>query len=84
MEEWAADRFSEVVQAGTGNIVISNGSDTRNVSVNDTTQVKFNGGRVNITLTTPLQDSSRYTVKLAGGVITDWAGPGENRTRGNA
>lgn len=66
--------FSEVVQAGTGNIVISNGSDTRNVSVDDTTQVKFNGARVSITLTTPLQDSSRYTVKLANGVITDLYG----------
>jgi uncharacterized protein YjiK len=66
--------FDEVVQAGTGNIVISNGSDTRDVSVDDTTQVKFNGGRVSITLTTPLQDSSRYTVKLASGVITDLYG----------
>jgi uncharacterized protein YjiK len=66
--------FSEVVQAGTGNIVISNGSDTRNVSIADTTQVKFNGGRVSIALTTPLQDSSRYTIQLAGGVITDLYG----------
>jgi uncharacterized protein YjiK len=66
--------FNEVVQAGAGNIVFSNGSDTRNVSVNDTTQVKFNGGRVSITLTTPLQDSSRYTVQVAGGVITDLFG----------
>lgn len=66
--------FSEVVQAGTGNIVISDGSDTRNVSVNDTTQIKFNGGRVSITLSTPLQDSARYTVQLAGGVITDLYG----------
>ncbi len=66
--------FSEIVQAGTGNIVISSGSDTRNVSVNDTTQVKFTGGRMTITLTTPLQDSSRYTVQLAAGVITDLFG----------
>jgi uncharacterized protein YjiK len=66
--------FSEVVQAGTGNIVISNGSDTRSVAADDTTQVKFNGGRVSITLTTPLQDSSRYTVQVASGVITDLYG----------
>jgi uncharacterized protein YjiK/methionine-rich copper-binding protein CopC len=66
--------FNEVVQGGTGSIVISNGTDTRNVSVDDTSQVKFNGGRVSITLTTPLQDSSRYTVKLASGVITDLYG----------
>jgi uncharacterized protein YjiK len=66
--------FSEVVQAGTGNIVISNGSDTRNVSIADTTQVKFNGGLVSLSLATPLQDSSRYTVQLASGVITDLYG----------
>ncbi|MBB3182070.1 SdiA-regulated domain-containing protein [Variovorax sp. Sphag1AA] len=66
--------FSEIVQAGAGNIVISNGSDTRNVSIDDTTQVKFNGGRVSITLTTPLQANSRYTVQVASGVITDLYG----------
>ncbi|NML46784.1 nuclease [Ramlibacter sp. G-1-2-2] len=66
--------FSEVVQAGTGNIVISNGTDVRNVSAADTTQVKFNGGRVSITLATALQDNSRYTVQLASGVITDLSG----------
>lgn len=66
--------FNEIVQAGTGNIVISNGSDTRNVSIDDTTQVKFSGGRVSINLTTPLQASSRYTVQVASGVITDLYG----------
>lgn len=66
--------FDEVVQAGSGSIVFSNGSDTRSVAIDDTTQVKFNGGRVSITLATPLQDNSRYTVKLASGVITDLYG----------
>jgi uncharacterized protein YjiK/methionine-rich copper-binding protein CopC len=66
--------FSKIVQPGTGNIVVSNGSDTRNVAINDTTQVKFNGGRLTITFATPLQDSSHYTVQLAGGVITDLYG----------
>jgi len=66
--------FSEVVQAGAGSIVIGNGTDTRTVSIADTTQVRFNGVRVSITLATPLQDSSRYTVQLAAGVITDLYG----------
>ncbi|WP_283147846.1 SdiA-regulated domain-containing protein [Silvimonas soli] len=66
--------FNEIVQAGAGNIVISNGADTRNVSITDTTQVKFSGARMTVTLTTPLQDSSRYTVQLASGVITDLYG----------
>ncbi|HEV7856485.1 MAG TPA: SdiA-regulated domain-containing protein, partial [Herminiimonas sp.] len=66
--------FSEAVQAGTGNIVVSNGSDTRNISIADAAQVKFNGSRVSITLATPLQDSSSYNVQLASGVITDLYG----------
>jgi uncharacterized protein YjiK/methionine-rich copper-binding protein CopC len=66
--------FSKIVQPGAGNIVVSNGSDTRNISVSDTSQVKFNGARMNVTFATPLQDSSHYTVQLAGGVITDLYG----------
>ncbi len=66
--------FGKIVQAGAGDIVISNGTDTRNVSIADTTQVRFNGGRVSITLAAPLQDNSRYTVQVAGGVITDLYG----------
>jgi uncharacterized protein YjiK/methionine-rich copper-binding protein CopC len=66
--------FNEAVQAGSGDIVISNGSDTRNVSITDTTQVKFNGGRVTVTLATPLTDNSSYTVQVASGVITDLSG----------
>jgi len=66
--------FSEVVQAGTGNVVIGNGTDTRTVAIADTTQVRFNGGRVSITLATPLQDNSHYTVQVASGVITDLYG----------
>jgi len=66
--------FDEIVQAGMGNIVISNGSDVRNVSIDDATQIKFAGGRVSISLTTPLQAGSRYTVQVAKGVITDLYG----------
>jgi uncharacterized protein YjiK/methionine-rich copper-binding protein CopC len=66
--------FSKIVQPGAGNVVVSNGSDTRNVAITDTTQVKFNGGRVTINFATPLQAGSRYTVQMAGGVITDLYG----------
>ncbi|WP_233828817.1 SdiA-regulated domain-containing protein [Paraburkholderia sp. ZP32-5] len=66
--------FSKIVQPGSGNIVVSDGSDTRNISVSDTSQVKFNGGRVTITFATPLQNSSHYTMQMAGGVITDLYG----------
>jgi methionine-rich copper-binding protein CopC len=66
--------FSESVQAGSGNIVISNGATTQNVSINDTKQVKVNGSRVSITLATPLQNSSSYNVQIASGVVTDLSG----------
>ncbi|HSD37444.1 MAG TPA: SdiA-regulated domain-containing protein [Rhodocyclaceae bacterium] len=66
--------FNEAVQAGAGSLVISNGSDIRSVSVADTTQVKFNGGKLSITLTSALQDNSSYSVQLAGGVVTDLYG----------
>lgn len=66
--------FNKIVQPGAGNIVVSDGSDTRNISVSDTSQVKFNGGRMTITFATPLQNSSRYTMQMATGVITDLYG----------
>lgn len=69
--------FDEAVQAGTGNIVITNtgdASDTRTISITDTTQVKFNGGKVSIKLTTPLKDSASYSVQMDSGVVTDLTG----------
>ena len=68
--------FSEAVQAGTGNIVISNGSDTRTLSITDTSQVSFSGNSVILNPATDLQDSSNYFVQLASGVLRDTAGNG--------
>lgn len=67
--------FTENIAAGTGNIVVSNGStDTRTIAVTDATQVTISGKTLTINLTLPLQGSTAYNVQLASGVITDVAG----------
>ena len=65
--------FNEAVAAGTGNIVISDGSDTRTIAVGDA-QVTISGNTVTINPTTDLNPNSNYNVQLASGVFTDSAG----------
>ena len=65
--------FNEAVAAGTGNIVISDGSDTRTIAVGDT-QVTISENTVTINPTTDLNPNSNYNVQLASGVFTDSAG----------
>jgi methionine-rich copper-binding protein CopC len=66
--------FSEDVQAGTGNIVISDGSDTRTIDITDGSQVSISGNDVTIDPATDLNANSTYNVQIASGVITDEAG----------
>jgi uncharacterized protein YjiK len=66
--------FSESVIAGTGNIVISGGSDSRQIDVNDASQVQFNGTKMILTLKANLQPNTKYTVTLSKGVVTDLYG----------
>ncbi|MFZ4526122.1 MAG: Ig-like domain-containing protein [Chlorobium sp.] len=66
--------FDENVHAGTGNIVISNGSDIRTIDVADTTQVTFDGSMVTINPTDDLQAGTSYHVAMASGVIKDMGG----------
>lgn len=66
--------FNEAVEAGTGNIVISNGTgDTRTIAVTDTTQVTFSGNRVTINPTAELANNTGYYVQIANTAITDLA-----------
>lgn len=66
--------FSENVAAGTGNIVVSDGTNSTTISVTDTSQVTFSGTTVTINPTDDASPSTSYYVQLAGGVITDTAG----------
>lgn len=66
--------FSENVQAGTGTIIVSDGSDTRNISVTDSSQVTISGTTVTINPAFDLLPGSTYNVQMAAGVVVDAAG----------
>lgn len=66
--------FDEIVAAGSGDIVFSNGMDTRIIDISDTSQVTFDYGRVTICPTEDLIANTTYSVKMASGVIVDTAG----------
>lgn len=65
--------FNENVAVGTGNIVISNGTDTRTIAVGDA-QVTISGNTVTINPTADLNTETTYYVQMASGVLTDTAG----------
>ncbi len=66
--------FNEAIQAGSGNIVISNGTDIRTISITDKTQVTVTDKTVTINPTVDLNFSSNYSIKLAAGTLKDLAG----------
>lgn len=66
--------FNEPVVAGTGHILISNGTDSRVIAVGDTTQVTFSGNTANINPSADFIKGTTYNVQLASGVIKDLAG----------
>ncbi|MGZ0020237.1 Ig-like domain-containing protein [Nitrosomonas sp. wSCUT-2] len=66
--------FDEAVIPGTGDIIISNGSDTRSIAINDPNQVMFSGGKVTINPSVNLVPNTTYHVEIASGVITDLSG----------
>lgn len=66
--------FNEIVAAGSGNIVISNGSDIRTIAINDTSQVSFDHEKVTINLSTDLVADTTYNIQMASGVIVDGEG----------
>lgn len=68
--------FDEVVTAGSGSIIFSNGADTRTININDADQVSFEYGRVVINLTEDLIANTVYTAQITSGAIVD--------TKGNA
>jgi len=78
--------FNEEVQAGSnGNIVISNGSDTRTIAINDASQVTFNGSKITVNPTADLVPNTNYSIRIDNGAITDvgghaYAGINDNTT----
>lgn len=66
-------RFTGAVKAGVGNLVLSNGTDTRIIAIDDKHQVTFDGHNVIINPTDDLMPGTTYTAQMASGVITDKA-----------
>lgn len=66
--------FNESLRAGTGDIVISNGSDVRTIAITDASQVTITNNVLLINPTTDLMDGTTYTVTFGAGVVTDKAG----------
>ncbi len=67
--------FDEAVAAGTGAIIISNGSDTRTIDIQDASQVTFDGyGGVIINPTDDLIPDTNYYIQIAAGAILDLDG----------
>ena len=66
--------FSEAVQAGTGNIVISAGKDIRTIAVTDSSQVTISGDTLTINPTSDLAPSTNYFVTISNGSVKDLAG----------
>lgn len=81
--------FDEEVMAGSGDIVISNGSDTRIIDINDVSQVTFShskyGSTVIINPADDLIPNTTYNIQMSSSVITDtadnaYAGIGDTTT----
>ncbi|UJP00940.1 MAG: Ig-like domain-containing protein, partial [Nitrosomonas sp.] len=67
--------FNEPIQSGgSGNIVLSNGTDTRTIAITDASQVTFNGSKITINPTDDLVPNTNYSVKIDNGAITDLNG----------
>lgn len=70
--------FKNEVIAGTGDIILSNGSDTRRISITDTSQITFSsskfGNFVSINPTQDLIPNTHYSIQMANGIVMDRAG----------
>lgn len=67
--------FNQPVQAGSGNIMISNGAGgTKTIPVTDTAQVSFSGNTVKINPTTNLAGGANYSITYAAGVFRTASG----------
>ncbi|NBQ69315.1 MAG: hypothetical protein EBU46_11000, partial [Nitrosomonadaceae bacterium] len=71
--------FNEEIKPASGNIVISNGTDTRTISINDSSQVtfsdsKFGGNQILINPAADLVPNTDYSIRIDNGAITDLKG----------
>jgi len=67
-------KFDEPIKKGSGDITISNGEDTRIISIDDADQVSFDESGFKINLTEDLIPFTKYTIQIDSGVVTDRQG----------
>lgn len=67
-------QFNKPVKAGAGNLILSNGSDTRTIAIDDDNQVIFEGSTVTINPTEDLVSGTTYTATMPSGLIIDGSG----------
>ncbi|MBL8496484.1 hypothetical protein ABF87_03520 [Nitrosomonas sp. JL21] len=67
-------QFNKTVKAGSGNLVLSNGTDLQTIAMNDQSQVTFEGSRIIINPAEDLVAGTTYTAHMASGAITDSSG----------
>jgi len=66
--------FSEDVEAGSGDLVITSDDDTRTIDVNDGSQVSISGNQVRIDPALDLLPDTNYSVLIDSTALTDEAG----------
>ncbi|MGQ0697452.1 MAG: SdiA-regulated domain-containing protein [Panacagrimonas sp.] len=66
--------FAEPVVAGTGNIVISGGGDTRTIAIGDIDQIRIAGSTIHINPTADLMPGTAYTLTAPAGLVLATAG----------
>ncbi|WP_338847443.1 DUF4214 domain-containing protein [Massilia sp. W12] len=67
-------KFSETMYAGSGNITLSNGKETRTIAITDSSQVSIAGDTVTINPSLDFSGGSTYAVTMPGGVLRDRVG----------
>jgi len=66
--------FNENILAGTGNFIISNGSESQTISVNDSNQVIINNNILTINPSQNFVANTEYSVMYSSGIVTDKVG----------
>jgi methionine-rich copper-binding protein CopC len=66
--------FSEAVMAGSGNIVITNGPDTRSIAITDRSQVSISDKTITINPNADLMGGTSYHVLIDSGAVKDLVG----------
>ena len=66
--------FSENIQAGSGNVTLTNGTDSRIIDIRDSEQISISGSELTIDPDDDLVPGTTYRIGIDSGAVTDAAG----------